>query len=345
LNKKILIIQTAFIGDVILTLPLVQSLKSNFPESQIDFLCIPYTLGVLKGNPNINEVIVYDKHKKGTGRIQGLINIIRQIRQRRYDIAFLPHKSFRSALIAFLGRIPKRTGFAGSAMEWLYSDSVKISHNLHEVDKNLQLLEPFHIKPLGRFPEFFPKSNDFNRINEILNLIQNEKYKGIISIAPGSVWKTKRYPVDYYITIIRELIHKGYFIIIIGGEKDKQISRNIKQEISENIMDLCGELSILQSYLILKHCKLLVSNDSATVHLGSAAKIPVFDIYGPTIPEFGFYPLSKNSECIENKGLNCRPCSPHGPDECPLKSFECMLKITPSSILERIFIFLESEEK
>jgi heptosyltransferase II len=330
---KILLIQTAFLGDVILSLPLVQTLKKKYPYSIIDYLCIPYTKEILNNNPYLNEVIVYDKFQKG--KYSGILKISKQLKEKRYDIAFIPHRSSRSAIIALLAGIPNRIAFKKPFFNQLYTKTFKYIYNMHEVDRDLLLTQDLDIQTNERIPELFSSNSDNEKIESLLSDygINIEKDK-IVAIAPGSIWATKRWPEEYYRELCAILSRSGYYLFIIGGESDKILAECIANNV-KNVFNVCG-ISILQTYELLKKCDLLISNDSAPVHLASAANIPVIDIYGPTIPIFGFYPLNASSICLGIEGLKCRPCGRHGAKKCPIKSFDCMTNITIATVIDAV---------
>lgn len=328
---KILVIQTAFIGDLILTLPLIQTIKKNYAESIVDLLCIPYTQGAVKNNPYLNEVIVFDKQKKR--KISDLLALSRDVKKRDYDISIIPHRSLRSALIASFAGIKRRIGFKKSLFEFLLTDSVIYPVGIHEVDRNLALLNDFNFLEASRVPELYPAREDEYIVLDYIN--SNNIEEDFICIAPGSKWFTKRWPVEYYSMLTDMLGGSGMKVILTGGAEDKEICDYISSR-NKSVINSCGKFSLLQTALLIKRSLLLVSNDSAAVHLASAVNTPVIDIYGPTVPAIGFYPLSENSISMEVKDLNCRPCSIHGGKKCPAKTFDCMKNVTPEMIFAEI---------
>ncbi len=333
--KKVLILQTAFLGDVILTLPLVQVLKKDFPGSEIDFLCIPGTSGLLGNNPYINEVIEYDKKNSG---MKGLLDLMKKLRGKKYDLIISPHRSFRSALISFFSSAGKTISFDRSSAGFLYDINVPYADNVHEIQRNLKLLTALGVAGNGIIkPELFPGINEKERVDELL--MQNEitGEKKIIAIAPGSVWFTKRFPEEKFAILcdlLRQLDHK---IVLIGGEADTGISKRIlSMSDNKNIIDLTDRVSILESAEVIRRSALLITNDSAPLHIANSFGTAVIAIFGATVPSFGFYPYGKNDIVIETPGLSCRPCSIHGGNKCPIGTFECMLKIKEERIYESV---------
>lgn len=335
MSKNILIIQTAFLGDVILTLPIVQALKNNYPDSKIDFLCIPKTSELLKNNPFISEIIIYDKKKSGT---KDFLNLINKLKGKKYDLIISPHRSFRTALISYFSNAMKTISFDKSSLSFLYDIKIPYTNNIHEIERNLKLLEPLGIVENEIIkPELFPGDEEINRIDKLFienNISQGEK---IIIIAPGTVWLTKRFPKEKFARLCDLLKSINLKIILIGGEEDKNISNYIySNSKNKNIINVTGDLSISESAELIKRSSLLITNDSAPLHIANSAGTKVIAIYGATVPSFGFYPYGKNDIVIETNGLSCRPCSIHGGNKCPVGTFDCMMKISEENILKDV---------
>jgi heptosyltransferase II len=333
--EKFLIIQTAFIGDVVLTLPLIQVIKKNYPDAEIDFLCIPSTSLLLKNNPYINEVIIYDKKRSG---LKGLSGVIKKIRSKKYDYLITPHRSYRTAMIVKMSKAGKTISFDRSAGPFMYSNRVKYEKGLHEIQRNLKLLSP-----LGIFenkiikPELFPGREEKLKINEVLLENKITEPGRILTIAPGSIWFTKRFPAEKFIKLCDLLSTEDVKIFLIGSEKDVKIGNDIKSKTSnENIIDLTGKLSILESAELIGRSFATITNDSAPLHIANAMGTKVIALFGSTIPEFGFYPYGENDRVFEVKGLPCRPCTDHGRHKCPIGSFVCMNEIGEEGIAEAV---------
>lgn len=166
--KRILIIQTAFIGDVVLALPLLQVLRKNFPSAKIDFMLIPRTAELLKNHPDVNDVIIFDKKGKDKG-LMGIIKMVKLVSQRNYDAVFIPHRHFRSAIIPFLAGIKIRVGFDKSVFKFLYTHVVKYKQ-IHEIERNLSLLEPFGIKfQVKELPNLYPSEYERDYIDRFIS--------------------------------------------------------------------------------------------------------------------------------------------------------------------------------
>jgi heptosyltransferase-2 len=335
--KRHLIIQTAFIGDAVLTLPLVQVLKKVDVDASVDVLVIPRTAELFSTHPAVDRVLVFDKRGMDSG-LAGLRRLVHLIAQRKYDIALIPHRSMRSALLAWSGRIPSRFGFDRSAGWLLMTQTIRYEPSLHEVERNLSLLRPLGIHWAEKeLPSLFPTAADVQKVDQFLESSGLTKASALIGIAPGSVWKTKRWPRERFTEVVRNIVNDGLSAVLIGGKEDEQLCQEIKFGIVSNRVAIsAGRLSVLQSAELIRRCRVLVSNDSAPMHLAVAMRTPVLAIFGATIPEFGFAPYGNHSVILETKGLSCRPCSVHGSQRCPIKTFDCMVNISTEVVFNRV---------
>lgn len=339
---RILIVQTAFLGDVVLTIPLIQVVRQFFVFSKVDLVVVPRAAGLVRTHPDVHQVVEYDKRGTDKG-VSGFIKLLRYLRSQKYDLAFVPHRSLRSALLVTLAGIPLRIGFDKSAGRWLYSKTVRYRQNLHEIERNLSLLEALGIHHHAHeLPKLYPAPRDVQRIDKLLFDLEVSNPQQLIAIAPGTIWNTKRWLKERYAELAAQLTQERYEIMLIGGEEDKALCREIQAlSNSSHVYSAAGMLSTLQSAELIRRCKLLISNDSAPMHLAVAVGTPVVAIFGATVPEFGFAPYGKHDTVVETLGLSCRPCSIHGGDKCPIKTFDCMNAITVEKVRRRVEEVLE----
>lgn len=330
--QKILIVQTAFIGDVILATPLVQALQSIFAPCEIDFMAIPAAANLLEKNPGINRVLIFDKRGKQRSAA-ALLRFAKALRAEKYDLAIVPHRSLRSALLVWLARIPLRVGFDRSAGAFLLTQRARYQEK-HEVERNLDLLRPF-----GKIPQELKPQVDWDEADaaRVAELTKNADSKRVwCALAPGSVWATKRWPADRFAKLAKALIAELHAsVFLIGGESDAELCREIQQSAGENCFNLAGMSSLRQSAALLDRCAVLISNDSAPTHLGVATNCNVLTIFGPTVPRFGFAPYGEGHGVIEHD-LPCRPCSMHGSKKCPIGTHACMQEIAVEEVITRV---------
>jgi heptosyltransferase-2 len=331
---RCVVIHTAFIGDIILALPLVQVLRSHVPHGTITFVSTPTAAGVLRNHPAIDSVIEFDK--RGTDRgARGLLSIARSLQKNRYDTAIVPHRSMRSAMLAWLARIPERIGFSTSSGRFLFTATVRDNRNDHEIQRNLSLLSPaFHVGDEHVLPAVYPDTADRDRVTTLLPSGGSEQ---MVALAPGSMWNTKRWPQEYFAELGRLLALEGNTIVLVGSRDDAPLCEAIADSVpSARIVNIAGRCSLLESAEAIRRCRIIVTNDSAPMHLGVAVGTPVVAIFGATDPKFGFAPSGRFDTVIETHGLSCRPCSIHGGARCPVGTFECMRAISPGMVHDRI---------
>lgn len=313
--KKFLIIQTAFLGDVILATPVILELKRIYPDCQLDVLVRKGNESLLKNNPFIDEVLVFDKKK---GKYASIVQLIKRFRKEKYDEVINLQRFASSGMIAGFSGAKSIVGFNKNPFSFLYSK--KITHlldNCHEVERNLECIQ-HHGAVSKRRPELFPSESDFEKV------IQYQKDGDYFCFAPASVWFTKQLPFEKWVELGKVLSKKGK-IYLLGGKEDKDLCERIRLEIdSANCINLAGKLNLLQSAALMKTAKRNYVNDSGPMHLCSAMNAPVTAFYCSTIPAFGFGPLSDDSKINQIKeNLYCRPCGIHGYKACPEKHFRC----------------------
>ncbi|MCH8929057.1 MAG: lipopolysaccharide heptosyltransferase II [Candidatus Marinimicrobia bacterium] len=339
-KKRLLILQTAFLGDVVLATPIAEEIKKAHPSWEIDFLTIPQAASLVKNNPNISEVIEYDK-RDGDSGFRGFFNMVRRIETGAYDIAIVPHRSIRSAALVRLSGIPSRIGFDRSAGSFLLTEIVKYEDNIHEVDRNLKLLDSIIDFPVKGYPRLYPAVGDVRKAENTLTENGISSDKPLVAIAPGSIWNTKRWPIDKYEELARKFIKNGANVILIGGKDDISL---LKGTDFDGTIDLAGKLTLMESAALLKKCDLLVTNDSAPMHFAVGVDTPVVAIFGATAPKYGFYPYDKDDIVVERE-LPCRPCAIHGGTKCPIGTFECMLDISAEEVYSAAKSRIELEER
>ncbi len=330
---RAIIIQTAFPGDVILTLPLVQILKARMPVTEIDMLVVPAAAELLRNHPAIREIFVYDKRGRDRG-FSGFVKTLRALKTRNYGLALIPHRSVRSASLARLSAIPRRIGFDTSSGRFMLNSTVRYDPSVHEIERNLSLLSGVGIEPPWErvLPELFPSQDDARVVDSAISGFSGNS---LIGIAPGTVWNTKRWP--RFTELVEKLVKDDHSIVLIGGKDDELLCGNISRSVaSPRVLSAAGMLTMLQSAELLRRCRLLICNDSAPMHMAVAMRTPVVSIFGATVPGFGFFPYGKRDVVVETKGLPCRPCAIHGGDECPIRTFDCMMNISADMVLQNI---------
>ncbi len=327
---KLLIIQTAFLGDVVLTIPLIQAAK-KYLKAQISVICIPSTKNILEGHPSIDEIIVFDK-KNSEKSFFSLLKFAKKLKEKRFDVAVIPHPSFKSGLISYLAAIPERIGLSNSAGRFFFTDKVFFDKNKHQLERYLDLLKHFGVDIKEKIKIEIKIEKEAEKFaDDIL-----PKAEGIFGINPGSVWATKRWPAEKYAELSDKISKElGGQIVIFGGPDDIEIANSVEKNMKQRAINIAGKTTLKQLAASIKRCRIFITNDSGPIHIAAAMNIPVVEIFGPTIKQFGFFPYSKNAIVIE-KNVPCKPCSPHGPNKCPKKHFDCMNKITVGEVFDAV---------
>ena len=314
--NKILIIQTASIGDVI-------------PEAYIDMVVKKGTESLFASHPYLRSLYVWDKSEKKFGNFY---RILKEIQSERYDLVINVQRFFLTGLLTAFSRAKKTIGFDKNPMSLFFSQRVKHKigeGELHETERNLSLIDHLVSNP-GKRPALYPSKQDDAKSSQY-------KTHQFICIAPASLWNTKQYPADKWVAFLKELPSELY-VYCLGSSSDYELCEGIIRDSGHtNSLNLAGRLKLLETASLLKDAKMNFVNDSAPMHLASAVNAPVTAIFCSTIPAFGFGPLSDDSAVIETETeLTCRPCGLHGLHECPEKHFDCGFTISSSQLLIRI---------
>jgi heptosyltransferase II len=329
-TKRILVIQTASIGDVILVTPVLEKLHHAYPESRIDLLIRAGFEGLFDRHPFLNTLLLWDKKEK---KYRKLFHLLRLIRRSRYDLVITAQRFASSGLLAAFSGAKTTVGFHKNPFSIFFSKSIR--HNiskegsLHETERNLGLVDWIAGRADAR-PRLYPAAVNYARTSPY----KTHKY---ICLAPASLWYTKQYPEEQWIDFLSHTDPEIH-VYLLGSASDKVLCDRIMQQSKHpNTLNLAGALSLLDSAALMQDAAMNFVNDSAPMHLGSAVNAKMTVLYCSTIPAFGFGPLSDDSVIIETKEqLSCRPCGLHGHSSCPEKHFRCAKTIPVSSLLSRV---------
>ena len=322
---RILIIQTAFIGDVILATPVIEKLNEFYPNSEIDFLLRKGNEELLENNPYVSSILIWNKRKN---KLINLLKIIRHIRGIKYDYIINLQRFFSTGFLTIFSKGKIKIGFDKNPFSFLFSKKIKhiIKKGIHEINRNICLIEELTDNKIIN-PKIYPSDDDFASVAKY-------KLQPYICIAPISVWFTKQFPSDKWIELINNLDNE-LKVYLIGGKDDISACEKIIKDCENvNIVSLCGKLNLLQSAALMKNAKMNYTNDSAPLHIASAIDARTTVIFCSTIPEFGFGPLSNKARIVQTKEiLECRPCGLHGLNKCPENHFKCGITINPEQLL------------
>ena len=311
---RILVIQTAFLGDVILASPVWENLRAAFPQAQIDVVVKKGNESLLTGHPFLHRVFVFDKQDK----FKNLLVLGKTLRAQQYDLVVNLQRFASSGILTLLAKGKESRGFQKNPLSLFFSKRYphEMKPDWHEVDRNLCLISDLVPTPIRR-PQLFPSKEDLNSIQ----IYQELSY---YCLAPTSVWFTKQAPQEIWLELIDKLSQTKNKIFLLGASSDRTyLDEIVKNTRSAQVVNLAGRLSLLQSAALMAGAKHNYVNDSGPLHLASATNAPVSAFFCSTVPEFGFGPLSDHSDVIEVKNLDCKPCGLHGHKACPKGHFKC----------------------
>jgi len=323
--KSFLIIQTAFIGDVILATAVIEKLHQHYPEAKIDFLLRKGNESLLNNHPYVKEIIVWDKKNR---KLFNLFSLIKKTRKKKYDLVLNLHRFASSGFIAAFSGAKKIVGFDKNPFSFLFSKRIKheICNGKHEIERNQELIKEF-TNDLPANPRLYPSAADYD-------FVKQHTLKKYVCIAPTSVWFTKQLPFEKWLELITKL-DQSLVIYLLGASGDFEYCEKIKLYFKNNadkqIINCAGKFTFLQSAALIHQATMNYVNDSGPLHLASAMNAAVTVFFCSTTPQFGFGPLSDNSKIIEVKEkLSCRPCGLHGHQICPEGHFKCgnQIKLT-----------------
>lgn len=318
--NKILVIQTAFIGDVILATALIEKLHASFPKAKIDFLVRGGNESLVKDHPFVNEVIVW--HKKES-KYKNLFSLAKEIRKTKYDYVINLQRFMASGFLTWRSKAKHRIGFKKNPLSFFYTEKFphEIGNGQHEVERNQLLIEKI-TDSVALKPKLHPSKSNYSKIE---NLKLGTEY---IVVAPSSVWFTKQVPQSKVIELINKQL-STLQICLIGAPSDFDYCQSILDAVDHtNVINLSNKLNLLDSAVLIQNAKMSYVNDSAPLHIASAMNANVTAFFCSTVPEFGFGPLSDRSIIIQSEEkLDCRPCGIHGFKSCPKGHFKCGLNL------------------
>jgi heptosyltransferase-2 len=310
--KKFLVIQTSFIGDVILATALLESLHKKFPDAKISFMLRKGNEMLLENHPFLENLYVWDKKIK----YKSLFKLLKKVRAEKFDVVLNLQRFATTGFFTALSGAKETRGFAKNPVSFLFDKKFphEYKNDWHEINRNFSLAEDLCENNFEK-PRLYPQKIDF----EVIAQYQTEKY---ICLAPSSVWFTKQFPVEKWLEMLHYLNFKGK-IFLLGAKSDVNLCEKISRQFPEAEI-LAGKLTLLQSAALMQNAEMNFANDSSPLHLAASVNAKITAVFCSTVPEFGFFPLSDLSFLIQqNENLPCRPCNLHGKKECPLGHFLC----------------------
>lgn len=349
MSSSVWMIQTAFLGDAVLSLPFLARLLEARPRSRVDVICAKggeavFRLALERGlSEHVARVHVhvFDKKNMDCGP-RGLYRFVQRLRRDSGtpESVYCLQRSFRSGVLALLSGSDERVGFSSGAASFLYTQPVRRDWNsgVSEVEKNLDLLRANEaLSPVQAAPW------DPQTAPSLLAKPPTPKTppREHVVLSLGSPWATKRWPIENAAEYVRRLNDEGLGIVLTGDASAKPLAAELlRLAPSPLVRDLTGQTSIPELVDLISQARLVVSGDSAAVHIASDVNTPVMALFGPTLPEFGFAPWRRNALALGVKGLYCRPCDIHGPAVCPEGHHRCLREISGDSVARQSRRFL-----
>ncbi len=293
-------------------------MRKNFPSSRITFAGRPFIKELFKGWDI--DLLPFSKGFRES------FSVLKKIRN--FDVAVVPHRSLRTALIMLASRIPRRIGFDRSELSLAFTDVVEHRWDLHEIDRNLELLKPLGVREFVR-RTYLPLSEEEKRQTlEKFNL----EDKGYILINPFSNFPLKEWSLENWRDLIKKL--SGYEVVITGLKEDSEKAERLSEEVK--FVNLVGKTSLRELMGVVAGARVVVSNDSSPVHIANALGVPAITVYTATSSDYGFYPLRGS---YVNNPAPCSPCSPN-PKRCRTGTRECLRLTSPHLVFEVLKEFL-----
>jgi heptosyltransferase-2 len=344
-DGRVLVVQTAFLGDIVLTTPLLRALRRAGRGRRVAVLTTESGRQVLEGLPFVDELLSFDKRWTGRGTLS-LLRAVRRIRRCRFDAVIAAQRSIRTGLIARAAHAALRVGFAGAPGAWAYDRAVPWSTSRHAVRRYLDLAAPLEIEPDAADPRPEVAVDPAARAR-VADLLAAEGVPAGIPfacVAPGSARRTKRWLPEGYARVVGHLARLGVVPVLVGTSDELELCRQVAAAAGPRAVVVAGRTSIRDLVALLERAVVFLGNDSGPGHLAAALGRPVVTIFGPTAPEQGrtaHGPL----RVVARSDLDCRPCSDRGPRRCPHGHFRCMRELPAERVIEALDDSLDAGER
>jgi len=327
---KILVVRFSSLGDVVLTTAAIEALREDVPGAELHFLTKPIYHEVFEHHPAV-QLVQWDPRA-------GLYRLASKLRRAGYDLIADLHGNLRTRLLRYLVPRPRwvrldKRSMARRAAVWFRSPALLSGE--HVIDRYLSALGRVGVRPIRRRPRIHVPEHQRQRARQLLEQAGWDGAAPIVALAPAGRWGAKAWPVTHWQSLLALLRHDGQqvFPVLIGGPGEEVVCEQVLGQARGTI--LAGRVSVPETAAMLELAGVAVTNDSAPMHIAQAVGTPVVALFGPTIPEFGFYPTGPRDQLLQ-VAVPCRPCSLHGGHTCPLQHHRCMNDIAPADVLAAI---------
>ena len=342
---RILVIRFSSLGDVILTAPVLEALKDNYKNSEISILTKQKYQGLFEPDPRVDSIIYFDPKEKDKG-FPGLLRLIKNLNQERFDLIVDLHSNLRGFLIRFLVKSKRKVHYNKKTIaRYLMVHFKRLKAKpVSTVDNYLNSLGETGIKAWSRSPTLYPKKESQIWAERFFVESGLSEREILIGIAPGAKWETKKWDVDKFSSVAKDLSRDfSARILLVGNKEDQKLVNEIEQRAGKERAIHAFDLPLDRLMALVERCDLFISNDSGPMHLASALGVPTIGIFGPTAPELGFSPAGLEDKIFWS-GVGCSPCSLHGEKECVRDSRYCMDDIKPKKVIEEAKIILNASK-
>jgi heptosyltransferase-2 len=371
--QKILVIQTAFIGDALLAIPLIRNLRLLYPEAEVTLVCRKGLGPFFTGAGLVHRAIEVNKRGRSVDA-----SALKPILREHFDLLVCPHRSSRSTWWSWRVRARRKIGFSGLATPLVFDETHPFLQDLPDGLRQLRLIASLDEKlrfffeteaasyanvktrsspvdyrslPLPDLAEMTlplellrdrareapgEQQDLVVRIHRVDRFAQSHRLnrRGAVFLAPGSVWATKRWPEAYFQEVCREMLKAGRRVVLVGSGEERALCERVANG-HESAVVAAGEFDLLETLFLFQYGRLLLTNDSGAMHLASAAGLPVVGLFGPTTLELGYRPWQRQAVVVQ-RDLPCRPCGKHGHQKCPIGTHACMRELTVQSVLRAL---------
>jgi len=338
--QRILIIRFSSIGDIVLTTPVIRSLKKKYPEAELHFLIKKNFSAVIAGNPYIDVVHELD---------QDLNDNIHQLKKIPFDYIIDLQKNFRSARVRNALQAKSYTFPKLNIQKWFY---VNFKWNTLPdksiVNRYFKAVEQLAAKNDGKGLDYFIAEEKATQQDDI----PMGHWAGFVGCVIGGSFATKQFPIEKWSALLPLI---PYPVILLGGPEDREAGKLIAAGQEGKVYNACGKFNLTESAHLVKRAKVIVSNDTGLMHIAAAWQKPIVSLWGNTTPWLGMFPyygyndishtVAPQSVIIENNNLSCRPCSKIGYNACPKKHFRCMNDLNEKEIAKNVIKLWEAAKK
>jgi heptosyltransferase-2 len=316
---KILLVQTSFLGDTILSTPVIAAIKDVYPDAELWMMTTPLSADLVRRDPLLTGLMTFDKRENESG-LPGLLRMSRKLKFMNFDKAYSLHRSYRTSMLLWLARIPLRIGCSDAKGRFLYHKLKRRNFEQHDVIRNISILSgEITVAPNAmQMRLFVPPVEEIS--DDVLACLPSPNTYAVL--VPGSAWKTKMWHWEGFQAVAKDLLSQGMGVILLGAQSDQHVSAQVAADLP--VVDLTGRTRISEAMYVIQHARLVVCNDSMSLHMASALKIPTVAIFCATSPDYGYGPWQNRAIVVEQKNLDCKPCRPHGSVKCPNGTEACM---------------------